>query len=814
MPAAAAPPEFAVVPLDGTPDAADPDAQIARIVGAGFDVATEIPTRIRVLAVSETEHILVLVVHHITADGFSMGPLARDIMAAYTARRAGQPPQWAPLPVQYADYTLWQHRILGDEDDATSVAARQLQFWRTTLDGTPELLELPLDRPRPVQQSLRGAQVPFTVDAATHRQLVAVARRHDASVFMVVHAALAVLLARLAATTDIVVGTPVAGRGHRNLDDLVGMFVNTLVLRSHVDETDTFADLLDHLRDADLAAFGHADVPFEHLVEVLDPPRSTAYSPLFQVMLEFQDTERPDVQLPGLTASVLDLQPGLSHFDLQLSIAETTDENGPAGIRAAFTYATDLFDETTVASFADRFVRIVETIGTTPTVPVGDIDIVTGRELAALAPARGLPPVSPQPWPELLSSIAAIVPDAVALSFRGREVTYAELDHWSTRVARLLIDAGIGPESVVALGLSRSIESAAVVWAVTKTGAAFVPVDPTYPPDRIAHMLADCSAAVGITTADHAAALPDTVPWLILDDPGVRRRIEDTSDAPVTDADRTAPLRLDHPAYLIYTSGSTGRPKGVVVTHRGLANLHAEVREPLHAHRTPPGLCTSRRRASTPRSSSSPMAFGAGATMVIAPPDVYGGAELARAAARGAGHPRLRHPSRRSPHVDPAGLDTLAGARRRRRGVPAGTGRPGGRRAGRCSTATARPRRPSITSVSAPLRPGRHRHRSVAPPSASTQVVLDAGLRPVPVGVAGELYIAGPGVARGYHRPPRPDRRPVRRRPVRRTGGADVPHRRHRAVAAPTAPSSISAAPTSRSRCAASASNSARSTRP
>ncbi|NME81103.1 non-ribosomal peptide synthase/polyketide synthase [Rhodococcus sp. 105337] len=750
VPAAAAPPEFAVVPLDGTPDAADPDAQIARIVGAGFDVATEIPTRIRVLAVSGTEHILVLVVHHVTADGFSMGPLARDIMTAYTARRAGQPPQWAPLPVHYADYTLWQHRILGDENDPTSVAARQLQFWRTTLDDTPELLELPLDRPRPVQQSLRGAQVPFTVDAATHRQLVAVARRHDASVFMVVHAALTVLLARLAATTDVVVGTPVAGRGHRNLDDLVGMFVNTVVLRSHVDETDTFADLLGHLRDADLAAFGHADVPFERLVEVLDPPRSTAYSPLFQVLLEFQDTERPDVRLPGLTASVLDLQPGLSHFDLQLSIAETADENGPAGIRAAFTYATDLFDETTVASFADRFVRIVETIGTTPTVPVGDIDIVTGRELAALAPARGLPPVSPQSWPELLSSIAAIVPDAVALSFRGREVTYGELDEWSTRVARLLIDSGIGPESVVALGLSRSVESAAVVWAVTKTGAAFVPVDPAYPPDRIAYMLADCSAAIGITTTDHAAALPDTVPWLILDDPGVRRRIEETSDAPVTDLDRTAPLHLDHPAYLIYTSGSTGRPKGVVVTHRGMANLHAEVR----SHFTLTHTARVSHLASPSFDASIfefTKAFCAGATLVIVPPDVYGGDELARLLRE----ERVTHafvtPTALA-SLDPAGLDTLQVL------VVAGEACPPDLvtrwAPGRQMFNGYGPSEATIeTSVSAPLQPG-YTVTVGGPAIGFHQVVLDDRLRPVPTGVAGELYIAGAGVARGYHHRP------------------------------------------------------------
>src|SRR5690606_3336039 len=201
-----------------------------------------------------------------------------------------------------------------------------------------------------------------------------------------------------------------------------------------------FTALLDRIRTGDLTAFGHTDVPFERLVEVLDPPRSTAYTPLFQVLLEFQDTERPEIELPDLSVRVIDLDPMLALFDLQLSIAETTDADGPAGIRASFTYATDLFDAATVASFADRFVRIVEAITDTPDIAVGNIDIVTDRELADLTPARGLPPVSPQLWPELLTSIAAILPDAVALSFADRQVTYAELDAWSTRVARLLID--------------------------------------------------------------------------------------------------------------------------------------------------------------------------------------------------------------------------------------------------------------------------------------------------------------------------------------------------------------------------------------
>ncbi|WP_416061115.1 non-ribosomal peptide synthase/polyketide synthase [Rhodococcus indonesiensis] len=745
LPVAVWQPDLTVTPVE-TEDTVP--AHIDRIVGTGFDVATEVPVRIRLLTVTDTDHVLVLVVHHIAADGFSMGPLGRDLMTAYAARAEGHAPTWSPLPVQYADYTLWQHTVLGDESEPATLAARQLAFWHEELAGAPELLELPWDRPRPVQQSGRGARVAFEIGTETHRGMLALARAHDASLFMVVHAALTVLLARLSSSDDIVIGTPVAGRGDRALDDLVGMFVNTVVLRAPVDERERFDALLRRIRSADLAAFGQADVPFERLVEALDPPRSTSYPPLFQVLLEFQDIERPEIALPGATARVLDLDPGLSPFDLQLSIAERP---GHAGVQAAFTYATDLFDAATVASFADRFVRILDAVTADAAVTVGDVEIVTPREFAALAPARGRPAVSPQLWPELLSSVAAIVPEAVALSFEGRTVTYGELDAWSNRLARVLVERGVGPESFVALGISRSIESVAAVWAVTKSGAAFVPVDPGYPAERIAYMLDDCRAVLGLTTTAHRDVWPtDSVPWLLLDDPGLRRGLDAVSPAPVTDDDRRAPLRYDHPAYLIYTSGSTGRPKGVVVTHRGLTNLNAEVREHFSI--------THRARVSHLASPSFDAslfeltkAFCAGATLVIVPPTVYGGEELARILREEHITHAFVTPTTLA-SLDPTGLDEL------RVLVVAGEACP-----------------PELVERWAP---GRHMYNGYGPSEATIEtsvspdmrpdttvtvggpaigfheVVLDERLRPVPTGVAGELYIAGAGLARGYHRRP------------------------------------------------------------
>ncbi|TQC38379.1 non-ribosomal peptide synthetase, partial [Rhodococcus sp. WS4] len=273
--------------------------RVVDLVSAGFDVSVEVPVRAGLFEVSPTEHVLVLVVHHISADGFSMGPLTRDVMVAYAARMSGEVPGWAPLAVQYADFSLWQREVLGSEDDPASLIAQQELFWTNVLAGLPDQLDLPVDRPRPVVASNRGASYSFAVGADLHAGLNVLARENNATLFMVVHAALAVLLARLSGTGDIAVGTPVAGRGEEALDDLIGMFVNTLVLRTEVDPGVSFTELLGRTRELDVAAFGHSDVPFERLVEVLDPERSQARHPLFQVALAFQNVGRSTFELPG-----------------------------------------------------------------------------------------------------------------------------------------------------------------------------------------------------------------------------------------------------------------------------------------------------------------------------------------------------------------------------------------------------------------------------------------------------------------------------------------------------------------------------------
>ncbi|WP_431972732.1 condensation domain-containing protein, partial [Nocardia sp. bgisy134] len=352
-------------------------SRVGEVLGAGFDVAAAVPVRARLFRVGDAEHVLAVAVHHIAGDGSSMRPLARDVMVAYAARSRGQVPGWAPLPVQYADYALWQREMLGEADDPESMAGHQLAFWKRELAGVAEVLGLPTDRPRPAVASMRGGRIEFTVEAGLHRRVNVFAREHDATSFMVVHAVLAVLLARLSGSDDIVVGTPIAGRGEHELDDLVGMFVNTLVLRTRVEPGWSFLDLLERTRDVDLAAYAHAEVPFEWLVEELAPVRSTAHAPLFQVLLVFQNFAPTGFELPGLTVEAVQADLPVAKFDLQATFVERSGpDNVPAGMDVEFTYATDLFDEATVRGFADRYMRVLETVTADPATPVGDIEIL------------------------------------------------------------------------------------------------------------------------------------------------------------------------------------------------------------------------------------------------------------------------------------------------------------------------------------------------------------------------------------------------------------------------------------------------------
>ncbi|MFJ4184528.1 amino acid adenylation domain-containing protein [Kitasatospora sp. NPDC089509] len=588
---------------------ADEEALRAALAEAGresFDLAEDLPIRARLFSLPADEHVLLVLMHHIVSDGWSVGPLLRDLDTAYRARLAGGAPQWQPLPVQYADYALWQRELLGAEDDPDGIEHAQLSYWRTALAGLPEELTLPHDRKRPLLPNHRGDTVELRIPAELHAAVAELARASRSSVFMVVQAALAATLNRLGAGTDIPLGTPIAGRTDEALDDLIGFFVNTLVLRADLSGDPSFHELLERVRRTNLDAFEHQDVPFERLVEVLNPARSTARHPLFQVLLTFGAAEAPTgpptgpetaptaapattpataLTFAGLPARVEPAVAELAKFDLAFGFSEQLAVDGtPAGIGVVVEFAEELFDPGTVTAIGGRFARLLAALVADPARPVGEAEILDPAERSLILDRWSrpeqlpdLPDRNPDRHPELrtvpalFAAQAARTPQAVAVVHRDERVSYAELDARANRLAHLLTAHGVGPERLVALALPRSVELVVAVLAVLKAGGAYLPIDPDYPADRIAYTLRDSAPELLLTTTATAARLPDAgLPLLLLDTPETAAGLDRAS------AEAPSPaLGPDHPAYVIYTSGSTGRPKGVVVPHANVARLFA-----------------------------------------------------------------------------------------------------------------------------------------------------------------------------------------------------------------------------------------------
>ncbi|GAA2947604.1 amino acid adenylation domain-containing protein [Kitasatospora cinereorecta] len=558
------------------------DAALGGVASAGFDLSVDLPVRVSLFRVSAVEHVLCVVVHHIAGDGWSQAPLARDLGVAYRARLGGVAPGWDALPVQYADYALWQREVLGDEGDEDSAIARQLGYWRGVLDGLPDELSLPVDRVRPVVSSYRGGTVSVELGARLHRDLVGLARSSRASLFMVLQAGVSGLLSRLGGGADIPLGTAIAGRTDAALDELVGFFVNTLVLRSDVSGDPGFGELVERVRVTDLAAYAHQDVPFEQLVHALQPSRSLARHPLFQVMIVLQNNAVASLDLPGLVARPVDGEGGAAKFDLGFNFVERTDLDGaPAGIEVTVDFSADLFDESTVQHIGERLVRLLTAGTADPARPLSRIDILdpaereqlltgwndTGRALEL--PAATVPGPEPETIAGLFAAQAARTPDAPAIVAEDACLTYAELDERSAALAALLAARGVRRGDTVAVAVPRSAGLTVALLAAIRAGAAYLPVELDYPAERVAHMLADAAPAVVVTTSGARGSLPEGTAekLLVLDEPGTREEAAALSGT----ADLPGPLP-DSPAYVIYTSGSTGLPKGVVVPHRGIVN--------------------------------------------------------------------------------------------------------------------------------------------------------------------------------------------------------------------------------------------------
>jgi amino acid adenylation domain-containing protein/non-ribosomal peptide synthase protein (TIGR01720 family) len=723
---------------------------IAGVARSVFDLGVEAPVRAHLLVLGATEQALVLVVHHIAADGWSMRPLARDLAVAYTARCQGEVPAWASLPVQYVDYTLWQQHLLGEVEDAGSLFAAQLGYWTEQLAGVPEQLVLPADRARPAIASYRGEQLSVELDAGLHAGVRALARRGRASVFMVLQAGFAALLSKLGAGQDIPIGSPIAGRTDAVLDDLVGFFVNMLVLRTDTSGDPSFTQLVCRVREAALGAYAHQDVPFEYLVEYLNPARSLAHHPLFQVALALQNTPSANFALPGLRVSAVTASTGTAKFDLSVSLVERYGPDGaPAGIEGAVEYATDLFKASSIQVLWDRWVRLLQAVIADPDQAFSGIDLLSTEERHRLlvdwnATDRPIPAVT---LPELFQTQVARTPDAVAVIFEGGGLSYAELDTRANRLAHRLIRLGVGPEDRVGVLMERSVELVVAVLGVVKAGAAYLPVDLRAPVDRMRLVLAEAGASVLLTDRgwEPTATVAHGGQLVVVD--ADASLLEEPVDQPAVG------VHPDNLAYVEYTSGSTGVPKGVAVGHRDVVALALDRRFDGAAHQRV--------------LMHSPLAFDAstyelwvpllrGGQVVMVPP-VDLDVEMLRRMILGHKVTGLWLTAGLFRIVAQDAPESLAGLREVWTGgesVPATAVR---RVLERCpdlvvvdgygptetTTFATSYRMSGIESVPDVPPIGR--------PLDNVRVyVLDRVLRPVPVGVAGELYIAGAGLARGY----------------------------------------------------------------
>ncbi|MDT5268376.1 MAG: hypothetical protein QOH49_562 [Acidobacteriota bacterium] len=523
-----------------------------------FDLRESPLVRARLLRLGTEEHVLLLTMHHIVSDGWSLGVFARELAALYGAFTEGRPSPLPELSVQYADYAVWQReRLTGEFLDM------QLDYWRRQLGGDLPMLELTGGRPRPAAPTLRGATHTFVLPVRLREELKALAHEEDATLFMALVGAFQTLLWRYTGQRDVAVGTPVAGRTHAEVEPLIGCFVNTLVLRTQLDAGQSFRELLRNVREVCLGAYARQEVPFERVVEELHPERSLTHAPLFHVFFTMQNAPMPPLELPGLKLSLIEVDDEIARFDLSLEMVETPD-----GLKGMLHYDTDLFDAESIVRMAAHLQTLLEGVAAHPDAPVSHLPLLTEGELRQLlsewnATAADYPRHSSVQ--ELFERQAAETPEAAAVVFGEEQLTYAELNRRANRLARHLVGLGVGPEVRVGIMLERSPEMVVGLLGILKAGGAYVPLDPTLPHERLAFMTQDASVSIIVTREQHQdAAFAPLVVCLDEDWPAIA----------AGGADNLPPAGgAEHLAYIMYTSGSTGVPKGVCITHRCIARL-------------------------------------------------------------------------------------------------------------------------------------------------------------------------------------------------------------------------------------------------
>ncbi|MEU3994116.1 amino acid adenylation domain-containing protein [Streptomyces platensis] len=717
-----------------------------------FDLAVDCPWRASLFELDERQHVLLVVIHHIAADGWSLAPLYRDLAAAYAARVAGEVPTWAPLTAQYADYTIWQRQLLGGLDDPESLISQQLAYWRERLDGLPDELDLAADYARPPVASHIGDTVHFAIPDDLHKMLVAMGRDNQATLFMVLQAALATLLNRLGAGNDIVIGSPIAGRTDENLHDLVGFFVNTLVLRTNLNGNPSFQEVLKRVRGNVLGAYMNQDLPFEHLVEDINPTRSLSRNPLFQVMLTIHNLPDSDLRMPGLSIAAEHVRSGISRTDLGFNFVERRGQGGELdGIAAVIEYNTDLWSKQSIEDLGLRYLQVLRQAVMDPAQPAHLIQILAADERRQLVESWTAVDVGEQEsaLPELFCAQVAQNPDTIAVQQGDETLTYQELDARASHMARLLIARGIRHEDVVAVALPRSIDLIASALAIMKIGATYLPLDIGYPAERVGLILKEAQPALLLSDSKAAAQyLPSAFPTMMVDDAEIVTALAVGVKSGGSSAWDYGHVPALTAACAVFTSGSTGTPKGVVLSHANVVNMAT-------AHIEQLGLQVGSRVLQTLSVAFDVaiadilMTLLSGATLVLADSDTtLMGDELAGV---------LRRTATTHAALPPAVLATVSD-----RDLPALTCVVTGGEA--CTSDTIARWSQAVDMVNvygatevADCATMNHRPPGDRDPRAVGVVVdkarlyvLDQNLDPVPTGVVGEAYIAGPGVARGY----------------------------------------------------------------
>ncbi|HEU4558131.1 MAG TPA: amino acid adenylation domain-containing protein, partial [Longimicrobium sp.] len=725
--------------------AADREAAVTRRVGEearrAFDLAAGPLFRAALLRLGEEEHVLLLSMHHIVSDGWSMGVLFRELSALYEAYREGRESPLAELPLQYADYARWQREQLEGE-----ALDRQLSYWRERLAGAPALLELPADRPRAVVQTYRGAAVPVELSAELLERLQALARSEGATLYMVLLGAFQVLLSKYAGSEDIVVGSPIAGRTRGEVEALIGFFLNTLVLRTDLSGDPSFRETLRRVREATLGAYANQEVPFERLVAELQPERSMSHSPLFQVMFTLQTAEGRGDALAGLEVSAVGPPNDIAKFDLSLTFTPAAQ-----GLRGNLMYSTDLFERGTAERLLGHLERVLEQVAADADVRLSQLELLGDAERALVLEAWN---DTAAEYPadrcvhELFEAQAARTPGAVAVVFDEDSLTYRELNERANRLAHHLAHLGAGPEARVGICLERSAEMVVAMLAVLKAGAAYLPLDPSYPADRLSYMLEDSGAPLLVTQASLRGLLAADGVRTVTVDADAEAIAPQPADAPRTSVDAA------NTAYVIYTSGSTGRPKGVQVTHANAASFFAAMDERVGG--TIPGTWLAVTRISFDIHVLELLWTLARGFKVVVHPD----AEQAREEAtverqirrHGVTHMQCT-PSLAAMLIAESGVQALSGLERLLLGgeaLPADLAAritavlPGG------LVNMYGPTETTVWSATHAVKVGEGLI-PIGRPIANTRVyVLDAALRTQPAGVPGELFIGGHGVTRGY----------------------------------------------------------------